>query len=78
MYFLFPLYLFLLVVKQWLLKGGKSFMKTINDFLLILLALFAFFWLFVFTSAFPYPMNIIFLADVTLALLIWYELKEGE
>jgi len=51
-------------------------MKTIDVFLQVLLALFAFFWLFVFTSVFPYPMNIIFLADITLALLIWHELKE--
>lgn len=51
-------------------------MKTIDVFLQVLLALFAFFWLFVVASAFPSPMNIIFLADVTLALLIVDKLRE--
>ena len=76
MCFLLLSYLFLLVVRSWQIKGGKSFMKTIDVFLQVLLALFAFFWLFIFIFAFPYPINIIFFADVTLALLIVDKLRE--
>jgi hypothetical protein len=35
-----------------------------------LLAFLTFFWLFVFVSVFPYPINLLLLSDITLALLL--------
>lgn len=45
-------------------------MRTIDIFLQSLLALFAFFWLSILITSFPYPANVILFADVTLVFII--------
>lgn len=53
-------------------------MKTLDIYIQTLIALFTFFWLFIFVSIFPYPSNIILFGIITLILLIidvWREVK---
>ena len=46
-------------------------MSRTTDFLVHLIALFAFFWIFVFALSFPVEVLFFVLGDITLALLVW-------